>query len=84
MKAETYKTLVAMDRQDPMTDVQRKALARKDDDDEETLSIKQVSELTGLSPITLRKRKKDLPPLKYSRWLRYKKSDVMRFINMGL
>ncbi len=82
MKPETYKTLVAMDRQDPMTDVQRKALAGQDNDDE-TLSIKQVSEMTGLSPITLRKRKKDLPPLKYSRWLRYRKSDVLKFINMG-
>lgn len=83
MKAETYKTLLAMDRQDPMTDVQRKALAGKSDDDE-ILTIKQVSEMTGLSPITLRGRKKDLPPLKFSRWLRYKKSDVMKFINMGL
>jgi hypothetical protein len=83
MKPETYKTLVAMDRQDPMTDVQRKALAGKSDDDE-ILTIKQVSEMTGLSPITLRGRKKDLPPLKFSRWLRYKKSDVMKFINMGL
>lgn len=83
MKPETYKTLVAMDRQDPMTDVQRKALAGKGDDDE-ILTIKQVSEMTGLSPITLRGRKKDLPPLKFSRWLRYKKSDVMKFINMGL
>ena len=72
-----------MDRQDPMTDVQRKALAGKSDDDE-ILTIKQVSEMTGLSPITLRGRKKDLPPLKFSRWLRYKKSDVMKFINMGL
>ncbi len=83
MKPETYKTLVAMDRQDPMTDIQRKALAGKSDDDE-ILTIKQVSEMTGLSPITLRGRKKDLPPLKFSRWLRYKKSDVMKFINMGL
>ncbi len=83
MKPETYKTLVAMDRQDPMTDIQRKALCGKNDDDE-TLSIKQVSEMTGLAVATLRNRKKDLPPLKFSRWLRYRKSDVMRFINMGL
>lgn len=83
MKAETYKTLLAMDKADPMTPAQRKAVAR-DGGDDEILTIKQVSEMTGLSPITLRGRKKDLPPLKFSRWLRYKKSDVMKFINMGL
>ena len=83
MKPETYKTLVAMDRQDPMTEAQRKALAGKKDGDDEILTIKQVSELTGLAVETLRKRKRELPPMGFSRLLRYRKSDVMAFIQMA-
>lgn len=83
MKAETYKTLLAMDKADPMTPAQRKALA-KDGDDDEILTVRQVSELTGLSVERLRKRKRELPPLGFSRFLRYKKRDVMAFIQTAI
>ena len=79
MKAETYKTVVAMDKRDPMTAAQRKMLLGKQEE-EETLSIKQVAELTGLAVETIRKRKHDLPPVGFTRLLRYRKSDVLRFL----
>lgn len=79
MKAETYKTLLAMDRQDPMTEMQRKALLGEGNDDE-TLSIQQVSELTGLAVNTIRQKKRELPPVGYTRLLRYRKRDVMAFM----
>ncbi len=84
MKAETYKTLLAMDKADPMTPAQRKAVAQENDDDDEILTAKQVSEMTGLSVERLRKRKRELPPLGFSRFLRYKKRDVMAFIQTAI
>lgn len=82
MKAETYKTLLAMDKADPMTPAQRKAVAQENDD--EILTAKQVSEMTGLSVERLRKRKRELPPLSFSRFLRYRKRDVMAFIQTAI
>ena len=78
MKAETFRTVVALDKRDPMTAAQRKALAGGGED--EILTAAQVSELTGLAVETIRKRKRDLPPMGFTRLLRYRKSDVMRFL----
>ena len=78
MKAETYRTVVALDRRDPMTEAQRKALAGCGED--EILTAAQVAELTGLAVETIRKRKRDLPPMGFTRLLRYRKSDVLRFL----
>ena len=65
MKAETYKTLLAMDKADPMTPAQRKAVAQENDD--EIMTIRQVAELTGLTERTIRSRKRDLPPMGFTR-----------------
>lgn len=81
MKTETYKTLLAMDKADPMTPAQRKAVAQENDD--EIMTIRQVAELTGLTERTIRSRKRDLPPMGFTRLLRYRKRDVMVFIQMA-
>lgn len=79
MKTETFKTVLAMIAQDPLTDRQRDTLGGLDGD--EVIDNETAAEMLGVSPQVMRRL--DVPRIRVNRYLRYRKADVRRYRDMN-
>ena len=75
MRIATFETLLAMIRQDPLTDVQLARLGGMQDD--ELIDNAEAAKLCGVSEQTMRLLR--VPRVRINRYLRYKRCDVLAF-----
>lgn len=73
MKKETFKTVLAMCQNDPLTEEQRQKL----NGDDAVVTIAEASQLLGLAISTIRKL--PIPRLKTNRYVRYMRKDVIKY-----
>jgi hypothetical protein len=76
MKTETFKTVLSLCDQDPLTPRQAEVLTGGDPN--KIIGCIEAAELLGISPITMR-RIRCIPRLGTTRYLKYKLSDVLRY-----
>ncbi len=76
MNQKTFSTIKQVILDDPLTESQKAEIIGFDKD--ELIDVKEAARLLGIDPQTVRKRR-DLPVVRVSRWLRYKRGDVIKY-----
>ena len=76
MRTETFKTVMALINQDPLTPTQKEVITGGNPD--ELVGCAEAAELLGISPITMR-RIKAIPRVNTTRYIRYKRADVIKY-----